>query len=295
MFKSSLLLVLAIVAGLSSTAYPAVASDEINNDSISNAYARLIQAEHQLLKSELAVEAKKLTSFESLLANGHASWLENRQQKLVVDILKAKLAAYEQFESQANTTLTGEEIEFESKFGSAAKDSIETRLTNIQELQQELTTLRQTEDKLARGLMTLSANDSWAEGYRLRHAVTSDQADVLAARIVLLERLNASRDRTSQASELVLATDQAATFAARWRRPSKESSSMQLLITQAELQIQLSQHHLSNETQRLTSLQELAGRGMVTGRTVVEVQKKVEAITELQKEQQANLSWLKKT
>ena len=108
MFKSYLLSAVMIFAVLSSNAYSIVAVED--SDSVSSAYARLIQAEHQLLVSELAVEAKKSASFERLLADGHASWLENRQQKLVVDILQAELAAYEQFETQAMDTLTDREM-----------------------------------------------------------------------------------------------------------------------------------------------------------------------------------------
>ena len=293
MFKSYLLLVLMTVAGLSSSV-SATEIDDVGGDRVSNAYADLIQAEHQLLKSELATEVKKSASFEKLLADGHASWLENRQQKLVVDILKAKLAAYEQFESQAKETLTGRRITFESKFGSMDKNSIQTRLAAIEELKQELTSLRQTEQKLANGIVTLPANDSWAESYRLRHALTGHKANVVAAKIVLLERLNTSQADTNKKSMLVSATEQAATVTTAWKRPSKHSSSMQLLITQAELQIKLSQHHLSNETRRLTSLQELAGRGMTTKRSTVESKSKVDAIKELLQEQQDNLSWLKK-
>ena len=288
--KSFLLLVFIVASGLSSTAFSAVPGADRDSKSVSNAYAQLFQAEHQLLKSELAIESRKSTSFESLLADGHASWLENRQQRLVVDILKAKLAAYEQFEPQAKVALTGEELKFEH----AGADSIQTRLATVQELQTELATLQQKEQKLAHGLATLSTNDSWAEGYRLRHALTSHQANVVAAKIVLLERLNASQDHTNSASELVSTTDQAATFTAAWKRPSKDSSSMQLLITQAELQIQLSQHHLLNESRRLTGLQELADRGMATKRAVIELKKNADAIRELLKEQQDNLSWLKK-
>ena len=294
MFKSFLLLVLLSVAGLSSTANSAVVLEDTDSEILSNAYTRLIQAEHQLLKSELAVESKKSASFESLLANGHASWLENRQQRLVVDILKAKLDAYEQFESQAKATLAGGRISFESKFGSSKTDSIDARLAAIQELQRELTSLRQAEQKLSNGITTLSANDSWAEGYRLRHALTGDQADVVEATIELLLQMNASQEQTNDESKLVSATAPATTGIAAWKRPAKDSSSMQLLITQAELQIQLSQHHLLNETKRLVSLKELAGRGMATQRSTIESEKKVNAIKELVQEQRENLSWLKK-
>ena len=202
LFKSYLLFALATVASLSSTAYSAVATDG-NSDQVSDAYAQLIQAEHQLLKSELAVEAKKSANFEKLLADGHASWLESRQHKLVVDILKAKLAAYEKFESQATATLTGRKIELES----IATDSIDARPTTIQELQQQLKSLRQAEAKLANGVATLPADDSWAEGYRLRLALTGDQADVVAAKISLLEQLNALQKETIEASGFVSTTE----------------------------------------------------------------------------------------
>ena len=295
MFKSYFLFVLTIVAGLSSTAYLAstMAASTIEaskDDRVSNAYGRLIQAEHQLLKSELAVEAKKSASFNSLLANGHASWLENRQQKLVVDILNAKLTAYEQFKSQAQTMLTDGEI----KSDSMEKGLVEMRQTTMQDLQKQLTSLRQAEEKLAHAVVTLAANDPWLEGYRLRHAVAGRQVDVVAAKIMLLERLNASPEETAAASVNDSTTDRASTFTAAWKQPSKASSFMQLLITQAELQIKLSQHHLTTETQRLASLQELVGRGMATQRSLVESNEKVEAVTELLNEQQDNLSWLKK-
>ena len=81
---------------------------------------------------------------------------------------------------------------------------------------------------------------------------------------------------------------------AAWKRPAKDSSSMQLLITQAKLQIQLSGHHLSNETQRLADIQALASRGMATAQSVGELKNKVDAIKELLKEQQDNLSLLRK-
>ena len=120
------------------------------------------------------------------------------------------------------------------------------------------------------------------------------KADVVAAKIMLLQRLNASRDEAIAASEIVSTADKASAVAAAWKRPSKNSNSMRLLITQAELQIKLSQHHLSNETQRLTSLQELVGQGMATQRSLNESQTKVDAIKELLKEQQDNLSVLRK-
>ena len=282
-----------IVAGLSSTAYSAVAMDGPDGDSVSNAYAQLIKAEYQLLKSELAVEAKKSASFEKLLANGHASWLENRQQKLVVDILNAKLAAYKQFESQVMPTLAGGKLKLESKFKSINSDSDELRLELIQELQKELASLRQSEEKLGHGIASLPADDSWAEGYRLRHVLTRHQADVVAAKLMLLERLNVQSDKVGE-SEFVSTTNPPVASTTGWKRPTKDSSSMQLLITQAELQVQLSQHHLLNETQRLASMGELSGRGMVTERSMIELKKQVDAIKELLKEQQDNLSWLKK-
>ena len=287
-----------IFAGLSSTAYSIVAIED--SDSVSNAYARLIQAEHQLLESELAVEAKKSASFQSLLADGHASWLENRQQKLVVDILRAELAAYAQFETQALATLTDQEIKFESNIGTMKSGSTEPRLGTIQELKQELATLRQAEAKLGNGLVTLPASDPWAEGYRMRHVVTGHKANVVAAKIALLERLNDSRNKSNEsneinnAPEIVATTEQGHTFTAAWKRPSKDSSSMKLMVTQAELQIQLSQHHLSNDTQRLTALQELATHGGATAQSIIEAQEKVDEVKELLKEQQDNLSWLKK-
>ena len=283
-----------IVAGLFSAACSAIAIEAPDSDSLSNAYARVIQAEHQLLKSELAVEAKKSAKFHSLFADGHASWLESRQQKLVVDILKAKLAAYEQFESQANETLTNAKIKSGSKSTSMEKASIEMHSAMIQELQQELTALRQAEEKLASGVATLPANDPWAEGYRLRHTMTAHQATVVAAEILLLEKLHTFSDQSNDASELVSTSDEASTFTAAWKRPAKNSSSMKLLLTQAELQIQLSQHHLSNETRRLNSLQELAGQGMVTQRSITDLTSKIEAIKDLLKEQRENFSWLKK-
>ena len=295
MFKSYLLSAVMIFAGLSSNAYSIVAVED--SDSVSSAYARLIQAEHQLLVSELAVEAKKSASFERLLADGHASWLENRQQKLVVDILQAELAAYEQFETQAMDTLTDREILFESNIRSMKTGSIKTRLATIQELQQELTTLRQAEAKLGNGVMTLPAGDPWAEGYRLRHVVAGRQANVVAAKIALLEQLNDSEDginETDEVPEIVATIEQGSAFTAAWKRPSNDSSSMKLMITQAELQIQLSQHHLLNETQRLTALQELSTQGGATARSIIESQEKVDEVRKLLKEQQDNLSWLKK-
>ena len=143
MFKSYLLLALTIVAGLSATACSASANEALNTDNVANAYAQLIDAEQQLLQSELAVEARKSASYTKLLASGSASWLENRQQKLVVDILSAKLTAYQEFASQAKATLTGGEIEFES----AGKESAEMRQTAMQGLQTELTSLRQADSR----------------------------------------------------------------------------------------------------------------------------------------------------
>ena len=288
MFNPYLLLVLMAVTGLSSSACCVDAAD--NNYSVSDAYARLIHAQHQLLKSELAVEAKKSDDFESLLAQGHASSLENRQQKLIVDILAAELAAYQPFVSRAMTTLTEAEIKFETK----ATDSIEMRRAAIQELQQELTSLRQAETKLGRGLATLSASEPWTQGYRLRHAVTSHQADVVAAKIELLQAMNASENDTYKASKTVSATKPRSTSTAAWKRPAADSTTMQLMITQAELQIQLSQHHLSNEIQQLTGLQELATGGMATDQSIVESKEKVDAIKELLQEQQTTLRRLKK-
>ena len=196
MSKFFLLSVLVTVVGLFPTAYPTIAKSDVDNDGLSNAYGQLIKAEHQLLKSELAVEAKKSASFEKLSADGHASWLENRQQKLVVDILKAKLAAFEKFESQAKETLTGGSINFKSSFGATETSSNELRLTAIQELQKELTSLRQKETKLAQGISTVTTNDSWAKSYRMRHALIGDQADVVAAKIVLLKQMNDLQDQS---------------------------------------------------------------------------------------------------
>ena len=294
MFKFYFNFVLLIFAGSPCIAYSADAAEDFGSDGVSNAYARLIKAEQQLLKSELVVEAKKSANFESLLADGHASWLENRQQKLVVDILKAELVCYEQFESQAMETLSDGQIRFESKLGAVKSNSIETRLAMIQEFRQELTTLRQSESKLAHSIMNLPGNDPWLQGDRLRHAVTVGQADVVAAKIDLLEQLNALQIETNETTELVSATEKGSTHAAAWKRPSQDSRATKLLITQAQLQIQLSQHHLLNETRRLTDLQDLVARRMATEESVTESQKKVDAINELLKNQQHNLSWLKK-
>ena len=294
MFKSFLLLVPIVFAGLSSNAYSADTTEDVGTRSVSNTYARLIQAEHQLLKSELVVEAKKSADFEELLADGHASWLENRQQKLIVDILHTELACYERFKSQAMATLTNGPVPFESKFGSAKINSIETRLAMIQELQKQLTSLQQSKAKLAHGIMTLPANDPWLQGDRLRLAVTGHQTDVVAAKIELLERLNTLRSATDKTNKLVSATDKDTSFTAAWKRPSKDSRSIKLMITQAELQIQLSQHHLQNETRRLTDLQELSVRAMATENSVMESNKKVGAIKILLKEQQDTLYSLKK-
>ena len=293
MSKSSLLFVLLIFVAWSPAAYSDVANADLDRNSVSNAYARLIQAERQLLKTELAVEAKKSADFESLLADGHASWLENRQQKLVVDILRAELAAYEQFESQTMETLTDGEITFASNFGSV-KDSTKTRLETIQELQQELTSLRQAEAKLAHGVMNLPANDPWVMSSRLKNAVTSQQANVVAAKIMLLEQLISQRDKTNESSKFVSATQQGSAFTAAWKRSLKDSSSMKLMIAQAELQIQLSQHHFSNETQRLANIQDLKARGMATEKSMIESKQKVDVIKELLDEQIENLNWLKK-
>ena len=262
---------------------------DLDNDGVSNAYARLIEAEHQLLKSELAVETKKSANFESLLADGHASWLENRQQRLVVDILKAKMVAYEQFESEANGTLTGGEM----NFGATETNTNEMRLEIIQELEKELASLRTAEEKLATGIVGLQANDPWVEGYRLRHARTVSQADVVAAKISLLKQMNALQDESNQSPEIVSTENQAGTFTAAWKKPAKDSSFTQLLISQAELQIQLSEHHLLNETQRLASLQGLADRGMATERSVMESKKNFDAVTELLKDQRDSLGLLR--
>ena len=278
MFKFFSLFVLVTVASLSSTAYSTTPTEDLGSNSVSSAYARLIEAEHQLLNSELALEATKSARFESLLADGHVSWLENRQQKLVVDILQAELVAYEQFEAQTIETLTDGEVKFELNSGSVKSDSIETqiksRLATIQELQQQLASLRQTEAKLAHGIATLPTSDPWVAGDRLRHAVTGNQANVVAAKIVLLERLNELQNKTNTTSKFVSATEQGSTVTAGWKRPSKDSSSMTLMIAQAELQIKLSQHHLSNDTQRLADLQELAAQGMATNQSLIESQEK---------------------
>ena len=293
MFKSYLLLFLVTVTGLSSTAFAKDGNKNVDLDHVSDAYVQLIQTEHQLLNSELALEVKKSASFESLLANGHASWLENRQQKLVVEILKAKLAAFENFERTATQSLIGSPIMLESLFRPMETDSIKTRAALIEELRTELATLRQAETKLANGIATLSTKDSWAEGYRLRYVRTGNQADVVVAKISLLEQLNTLQKEIDNESVLVSATEQASTFTAAWRRPAKDSISMQLLITQAELQIELGQHHLSKESRRLEALQDLSGRGMANQQTIFESKNRVDAIRELVNEQKNNLSLLK--
>ena len=290
MFKSYLLLFLVNVTVLSSAAFANDGNKNVKRDHVSDAYLQLIRTECQLIKSGLALEVKKSASFDSLLANGHASWLENRQQKLVVDILKAKLAAFENFEKTAMQSLTGSPIILESLFRPMKTDSIKTRSALIE----ELATLRQAEAKLANGIATLSSDDSWAEGYRLRYAKTSNQVNVVAAKISLLKQLSALQKEVDNDSALMSATEQASTFTAAWRRPAKDSISMQLLITQAELQIELSQHHLLKESRRLAALQDLAGRGMANQQITFESKNKVNAIRELVNEQKDNLSRLMK-
>ena len=283
-----------IATGLSLTADSVSAAEAVGKNSVAKAYSRLMHAEHQLLKSELAVEVTKSASFKNLLANGHASWLENRQQQLIVDILSAKLAAYERFETQSHAAMAGGKLKVESKLKSTGQDASEMSQTAMQQLQEELTALQQEKEKLTNVVLSLPGNDPWAEGYRLRNAVASDRVDVVAAKIELLEQLNASRIRTKAASDMVSTAKRASTFTAAWKRPSKDSTSMRLLIIQAELQIKLSQHHLTNETQRLASVQELVGLGMSSQRSVIELKSKVDAIQQLVAEQRDNLNWLKK-
>ena len=94
-------------------------------------YDQLLKAEENLLKAELAVENEKLNRLNRLLANGHATWLETRQQKLDVDILSAKL----KFFAEYRTTTPQSEIRETMPWHSSTTANQAT----LQELKQQLT------------------------------------------------------------------------------------------------------------------------------------------------------------
>ena len=93
--------------------FPALLSaGELNNPG-GSAYQDLLSAQQQMLQSELNQHRTRLSSFEELLAGGHASWLEVQRQRLKTQTMEAQVDLLNQLAAsveQARQSRPGESI-----------------------------------------------------------------------------------------------------------------------------------------------------------------------------------------
>ncbi len=241
-------------------------------------YDQLLKAEENLLKAELAVENEKLNRLNRLLANGHATWLETRQQKLDFDILSAKLKFFAEYRT---TTPQSEIRELMPWLSSTAANQ-----ATLQELKQQLTEAQQTAQKLNVAIHSPHSNDRQRRSYRLRHSVAVSQAQVLHAKIEMLQQPS-EQPATTQSAEFQFASLQD-------HRPVTPAVQA-MLLEQAELQVELTQQYLNRERQRLKSFTELSQLGVVNQRSVDQMHDKIDSLEQLVEQQQSEFEWLQQT
>ena len=62
-----------------------------------NSYIKTLEAQHLLMKTVAAREYSKHASLEELHRNGHATWMEMRQQQLRSSVLQARAKSFGEF------------------------------------------------------------------------------------------------------------------------------------------------------------------------------------------------------
>ena len=230
-----------------------------DSTTLSLAYQQLLDAQHSLIQNELTLERHRLSNFENLLEQGHASWLETRKQKLTFEKLSARCRTFQEFNDDVQDILRGSDELSLRWIGNLRFTDLNIELSNridVSEwseiLSQRLIELRQANAKLAKQIKSLSDLDSWRKPLELELAIKQQKAEVLSAHIRLLASTN---------------------FAAH-PNPSKEANhsldevSRLALLKQCESHGRLLNHLLQREQFRLDNLKSLAKDGIGSQRDI---------------------------
>ena len=245
------------------------------------AYVVLLQAQKQLHNAEYQSSAHRLRTLESLMADGHASWLEVRRQQLATTNLLAKANAYNQYVDLARSVLAESdgEIHQDSAWldGQLHFTDMHVRTENgfqleagqtddmIQQLNQDLAEQQEQVAKLAAG-----SASSRHQAIQHRLNVANCEVAVTQARIGWLQGL----DSTSQqnAMQPVSLTD------SHGVGNSKLASAA---IAQCTAHSAIIEHLSAMEQERLGKVRELQAMAMTSQEDVELLENKISQLKDM--------------
>lgn len=221
-------------------------------------YLNNLQQQEQVLVAQQAIEEHRFTALNQLHQRGHASWLEQREQRLKLEESKACVRAFQgyaadvkklqqEFPSLAEAQFYFGNLKFTDVHVASADHAIEADLTRLRKQQAET---QQESNRLEKATLGLPSNDPWKQQYFLRWDLENKKAKWLASQIKLHEFQIESTPKTDRPAD-------ESRFVAR--EPSsdlKDAASNQIAIQQ-----RLIQHLLQFENQRIAVLREMENRG----------------------------------
>ena len=241
------------------------------DEGVLDRYLQTWENQEQVLMAQCAMDEHKYNIFAELAERGHASWLEQRQQKLDLDESKARLEAAQQLLSALKSLVdqykdhsdSTNDLQFGNAFFSdlqmASQDTEAGKLEieeSIELLTQEIATSRKDAQESETATTSFPANDPWLPEYRLRLDLEKKQIVWLESQKNLLQSQLKSMQLKKEEPD-----NEAPQADSNYVSTTADSDFGSALALQLAAQNKAMKHLLDYETERLESLRQLEVEG----------------------------------
>lgn len=268
-----------------------------------NSYIKTLEAQHLLMKTVAAREYSKHASLEELHGNGHATWMEMRQQQLRSSVLQARAKSFGEFVAVSKTAAQQSKISTEDIVGrqrgtiwftDLAVVFPENRTTtnyllplqNLLAQTDQLLVIKRKEIHERNETRKADQHPSVKRRATIQEKVLLAQEELLATRCSLLRQIaqhwnkTESQDRQTKRTKTDYGVPNLATF--------------QTIKKQCETHGQLIDHMIKRESSRLLELEKLVSQNMASDSEVTVVANRIESLHERAKKHEVVLAILDK-